>query len=224
MLRYDKRTFVTKKPITNVTQEVTEDAEAAVALLSGDPQVDRSRIIVVGHSFGGTLVPRIAKDDPRIAAIVALAGTPRKIEDVAVEQLAYLTGAQSPQTIAARETVHQINDPALTAGSTVNFLGTPTPGSYWLDLRGYDAARVAAALTIPMAFFQGGRDYQVTRTDFDLWTKALAGKPRVKLKLYPTLNHLFMTGSEPPSPQDYLKPGHVDPQVIGDLADFVSGR
>ena len=54
-----------------------------------------------------------------------------------------------------------------------------------------------------------------------LWQKALAGKSTAKLKRYPTLNHLFMEGSDPPTPADYQKEGHVAEAVVDDIAAFV---
>jgi hypothetical protein len=35
------------------------------------------------------------------------------------------------------------------------------------------------------------------------------------------LNHLFVTGTGPSLPTDYAKPGHVDAQVVRDIAEWV---
>jgi hypothetical protein len=50
----------------------------------------------------------------------------------------------------------------------------------------------------------------------------MAGRTNVTLKLYPNLNHLFITGTSPSVPQEYGKPGHVDEQVVADIAAWVS--
>jgi hypothetical protein len=83
---------------------------------------------------------------------------------------------------------------------------------------------VAASLKKPMAVLQGQRDYQVTQVDFELWKKALAGRTNAMLKLYPTLNHLFMSGTGPSRPAEYMRPGHVDEQVIVDLATWILAK
>jgi dienelactone hydrolase len=84
---------------------------------------------------------------------------------------------------------------------------------------------VAAQLKIPMLILRGERDYQVTSEDFDGWKKALAGKPKVTLKVYPGLFHLFMPSSSPGTglgtPADYQKPGHVVEPVIEDIANWI---
>src|SRR5205085_5456531 len=97
VLRYDKRSLVSPLGIRTVNEEVVEDAKAAIELLSAEPRIDRRRIIVLGHSLGGTLAPRIAAEDPRTAGIVILAGAARPFEDLLVEQLRYLTGPTSKE-------------------------------------------------------------------------------------------------------------------------------
>ena len=98
------------------------------------------------------------------------------------------------------------------------------PPSYWKDLAGYDPAATAATLKLPMLVLQGERDYQVTKVDFAGWQKALGKKKTVKLKLYPKLFHLFIAGDGPSTPAEYEKPGHVDEQVVRDIADWISAR
>ena len=96
------------------------------------------------------------------------------------------------------------------------------PASYWLDLRGYRPAAVAATLRMPMLVLQGERDYQVTMTDFAAWKQALGGRPDVELRTYPALNHLFVAGSGPSVPAEYAARAHVDSSVINDIATWIS--
>jgi dienelactone hydrolase len=222
VLRYDKRSLVAPLTIRTVTEEVVEDAKAAIDLLSNDPKIDRTRIIVIGHSLGGTLAPRIAAEDPRTTGIVIMAGAVRPLEDLLVEQVRYLTGSDSKETAAAEEAAKKMRDPELAASSTIEVLGARMPGGYVLDLRNYRPTAVAASLKIPIALLQGQRDYQVTQVDFELWKKALAGRSNVMLKLYPALNHLFIAGTGPSRPDEYMRAGHVDEQVIVDLTGWIS--
>jgi len=234
VLRYDKRTFHYAARIAahlkgfTVDQETVEDARAAVALLASRPEVDPHRIVILGHSLGGYVAPRIAAGDPQVAGLVILAGSTRPMEELIVEQVKYLAAldgtvdaAEKSGIAAAEKAEKQIQDPKLTAGQTVSVLGSSTPASYWLDLRPYHPGAVAATLHIPMLILQGRRDYQVGRADFQGWKSALAGRGDVTFKMYPNLNHLFMRGSGPPSPADYTKAGHVDQHVISDIATWV---
>lgn len=74
--------------------------------------------------------------------------------------------------------------------------------------------------------FQGGRDYQSTEEDFQLWQEALGEKEGVTMKLYPALNHLFAPGTGKATPTEYASEvKHVDPEVIRDLTQWIlAGR
>jgi dienelactone hydrolase len=238
VLRYNKRTLQYGKEIKaqgaglTVHEETVEDARLAVALLAKRPEIDSRRIFVLGHSLGGMLAPRIAHGEARVAGLVMLAGTTRPIEQVIVEQLKYIAGldgkiapAAQKQIDAAEQSAKEIESPTLVADAKLDVLGTTIYGSYFLDLRSYHPAEVAAQLKIPMLILRGERDYQVTSEDFDGWKKALAGKPEVTLKVYPGLFHLFMPSSSPGTglgtPADYQKPGHVVAPVIEDIANWI---
>lgn len=229
-LRYEKRTRAVPAEflpphLYTVKEEVVDDARAAVRLLAHAPEIDAQRVYVLGHSLGGTLAPRIAAGDPEVKGIVILAGATRPLEELVVEQTRYLVPGD-PQALArAEDFARRVRDPKLKPTDRVDSLGAEIPGSYWLDLRAYHPAEAAAALAVPILVLQGGRDYQVRRADYDGWARALAHHPHARLQLYPALDHLFVAGSGPSRPEDYQKPGHVDPQVIAEIAAFVkSGR
>ena len=164
-----------------VKQETTEDADSAVGLLAARPEIDHNQIYILGHSLGGMLAPRIAIANKQITGIIIAAGTAQPIENVIVQQLKYLAslpGGDSDemkkQIEAADRAKEEIESPSLKPDGTVNVLGIQIPGSYFLDLRDYRPAEVAAQLQIPILVLQGGRDYQVTAQDYDLWKAALA--------------------------------------------------
>jgi dienelactone hydrolase len=226
-VRYEKRTrarpndFALNRKAT-VKEETIDDAVGAVRLAASAPAVDGRRIWVVGHSLGGYLAPRIAAAAPEVAGIAILAGPTRPLEDLIVEQMRTLHGAGSPVLAQAEALARNVRDPKLTEASAVDVLGTPIAGAYFLDLRKYDPAQVAAGLHIPILVLQGERDFQVRRADYDGWVAALGGHPNVRLALYPGLNHLFEAGQGESRPIEYERPGlHVDAQVIEDLAAFI---
>jgi hypothetical protein len=106
-----------------------------------------------------------------------LAAAARPLEEVALDQIRYLTLNDPSSVSAAQLMVQQVRDPALAPAAPVDILGSRLPGAYFLDLRAYNATSVARNLKMPMFIIQGGRDYQVTEADFALWTKALADRP-----------------------------------------------
>jgi len=233
--RYQKRTQVygpqsSPDPAKlTVDDETISDARAAIALVAKQKKVDPHRLFLVGHSLGAYLEPRIATGDAQISGIVLLAGNTRPLEQLLVDEVHYVMAHEAPtpeeqkQIAAIEESVKKIESPDLKPGDTVDMLGGKLPASYWLDLRDYHPVAVAQALTIVILILQGGRDFQVPpATNFEDWKTALASYHNVTLKLYPSLNHLFMTGTGPSLPVEYQKPGHVDEQVIADISSWIS--
>jgi dienelactone hydrolase len=226
VLRYAKRSKHAPQGIVTQKEEVLDAAHAAADLLRKTPGIDPKRVFVVGHSQGGYLAPRIAKDDPALAGIALLAGAARPLEDSIIDQLTYfasldpknaaiekaLAGAHEFKVVAESPTLTPDADVRLPIG------GGSVKGAYLLDVRGYDPVAVAKGLACRVLVLQGGRDYQVTPVgDFARW-KTLAGAKNVTFKTYPTLNHLFVAGEGPPGPTEYEKDGHVDAAVVADLA------
>lgn len=70
--------------------ETVEDATRAALLLRKQPEIDPSRIFVLGHSLGGYASPRIAARDRQLAGLIVMAGPARPIEDVAFDQTDYV--------------------------------------------------------------------------------------------------------------------------------------
>ncbi|MBV9803495.1 MAG: alpha/beta hydrolase [Solirubrobacterales bacterium] len=146
-----------------------------------------------------------------------------------VRQVRYLASlspeseaASAPVIEALSEKARVVDSPELSTSTPPDQLPFGAPGSYWLDVRGYDPVALAATLGKPMLILQGGRDYQVTVAD-DLarWEAGMTGRDRMTIRVYPTLNHLFAPGSGPPSPAEYEPAQHVDATVIDDIASWL---
>ncbi|MBN2497233.1 MAG: alpha/beta fold hydrolase [Deltaproteobacteria bacterium] len=233
VLRYDKRTKVHGGKMGHgitVEQETIADALIAADLLRETEGVDPKRVFVLGHSLGGMLIPRIGERDTqgRIAGLIVLAGTTRPLEDVVLDQHRYLLGLDGELDEEDKAKLSQleaqvavVKSPELSADTPLDKLPLGIPGAYLLDLRGYDPPALAARLPHPMLVLQGERDYQVTMADFAGWKKGLAKKGNARLKTYPALNHLLVAGQGKSTPAEYSQPGHVDEQVIADIADWI---
>jgi dienelactone hydrolase len=230
-LRYDKRSFAFPDkmgPFVTIQEEVIDDAQTAIAWLQKSALVDSSKIYVVGHSLGGMLLPRIAKGQG-IAGLVFMAAPAVPLEDKIMQQYQYLFSLD--QSISSEEQaeldkltkqLETLRSSTLSKDTAASELPLGLPGAYWLSLRGLQAPREARDISAPMLFLQGERDYQVTKdVDWEEWKKTLGEGKNTTYKIYPELNHLFMTGSTPPSPKDYETPSHVDEQVVRDIAAWI---
>ena len=228
VLRYDKRSRVSPAGIVTEKEEVLDPAAEALALLREHPRVDKRRIFVLGHSQGGNLAPRIASNATDLAGYITLAGSTRPLQDVVIDQYEYFAKLHPDDekvksaVEAAKEFKKHVEDPALKPGDDPHApWGGHTTGAYYLFQRGYDPVATAKALALPILVLQGGRDYQVTMKDFDRWKAGLGASPFATLKLYPEDTHLFTVGTGTPTPEEYDPPNHVDPRVIGDIADWI---
>lgn len=233
VLRYEKRTRVSPAGVVTQRDEVEVAARDAIELLKKTPEVDPKRIFLLGHSQGGYLAPRIAQANAAsLAGVVLLAGSTRTLQDSIVAQFGYFRTlnpkepALATMVDAALAFKKKVEDPKLGPDEDVALpTGGTVKGAYFLDVRGYDPAAVASALTTRVLVLQGERDYQVTLTeDYEGWKKKLATKKNVTMHTYPALNHLFVAGTGPSQPGEYEAPGHVDAAVVNDLVAWLSGR
>jgi uncharacterized protein len=233
VLRYDKRTKVYPAEMSEIAytlqQETIEDAVRALALIRHQPEVDPNRVFVLGHSLGGYALPRVARQDGKLAGAIVLAGNARHIEDVSVAQTEFLLNAKGGASADEQKRLELMKAEAARIKSLVAGKDNPPillglPAAYYLDLKSYDPAAEAARLGIPMLFLQGQRDFQVTMEDFNLWKAGLARTENVKFQTYVTLNHLFIAGDGPPSPAEYTQPGNVAAAVIDDISGWIASQ
>lgn len=209
VLRYEKRTKVyasrmgAMKDLT-VEQETVEDATKAAALLRQQPEVASRRVFLLGHSLGGYVAPRIAQQDPRLAGLILMAANVRPLDEILADQLQSM-GLSGTELDKAKAGILEA-----------------LPASYTNDLSSYNPAEESKSLPIPMLILQGERDYQVTMKDFNLWKAALTGRGNATFRSFPMLNHLFIAGQGRSVPAEYAQSGHVDGEVIDQIAGWIA--
>jgi dienelactone hydrolase len=218
VLRYEKRTRQYPQQCAaeanfTVNQETVEDAVRAAALLRAQAKIDPARVYVLGHSQGGYLAPRIMRRDPKMAGFIVMAGNVRTLEEGLIDQVEYIASLKGNLTAEDQAKLAEIKKNP--------FAGMNLPAPYLADLKGYRPDVEAKSLNTPMLILQGERDYQVTMKDFDLWKSALGGRSNVTFHNYPKLNHSFIAGEGKPRPEEYQEPGHVDEQVVADIANWI---
>lgn len=228
VLRFDKLSFVRPEamlePGFTMTREYVPHAVEAVGRL----REHAGLVFVAGHSMGGKIAPQVATVEPSVAGVAVLAGDTQPMHHALVRVGRYLARVapeviNDEQVAAFARQAEAVDRPDLSAATPVADLPFGVGGEFWLDQRRYDPAATAAALDRPILIVQGGRDYQVTVAD-DLpgWQGALAHRDDVIVRVLERDNHQFIPGTGASTPADYLQPGHVDPDLITLLGDWIS--
>ena len=234
-LRYDKRTHFAPETFNahpDLDHEVTLDAVAALTFASSQPEVDPKRVFILGHSLGGTMAPVIAADRLQqapgsVRGIIFLAGAALGIEDTIMRQLlaaATRQGADQSQLDAVQkqwQAIFQtVNDPATPADQMVGAPPVRLPEGYWRSWIAQNPASELAKLDLPALVLRGTKDIQVSEGDYQALAKANTATGSENKEI-DGLNHLMMPVTGDATGQEYLQPGHVSPEVIRLIADWI---
>lgn len=225
-LRYDKRTFFAPKSITpesTVEEETIADAVAAIGAAAKEPGANPARVYLLGHSLGGMLAPYIVQRAAETHAVILMAAAAVPLDQTTERQLAFQMKANGAsqadidkQIGQVKQVFSNIRSGKMTGSATV--LGASA--HYWADLLQRDIPAEMKKINVPVLVLRGDKDYQVTQQDYDLIRNAAAGK-KAEFKVFPNLNHLMMPVEGESTGLEYGRPGHVDPEVVKTIADWI---
>lgn len=69
-----------------IYDEVLNDIYDAIDYVENDKKIDTDRIYLLGHSLGARLGPKIINEKKSICGFISMAGSPRKLEDIILDQ------------------------------------------------------------------------------------------------------------------------------------------
>ena len=238
-IRYDKRSFAhglkmvrDKSTIITVKEETIDDAILATELLKKDSRIDSHNIFIIGHSMGGMLAPRIDSEGGKYKGLIIMAGTPRKLEDVMLEQNeAVLSSTKGLVNWIVRKQVAKLS--GLFSGlyelsdeeaKKKKVMGGTTL-YYFKEMGEHSVADYLATTKKPMLIVQGEKDFQVSvEKDFNEYKRLLNDKTNVEFRLYENLNHAFVNylySDILKAKQEYNTERHIGEEVVSDIADWI---
>lgn len=196
------------------------DLRARVAYLRMRPDVDPARIGVIGHSEGGMTGPMVAADDPRLAALVVMAGPSQDGLTILRYQTSWtyesnpnLTAVERARVIAA-------------AREQIDSMVARVP--YFRYFRDYDPAATARRVRTPTLIVHGALDRQVTAGQADTLGELMraGGNRDVTVRVFPGLNHLFLPTDGDGNPAEYaaLRVTAVPAAVLDTIATWLERR
>ena len=251
VLRYDKRTYAYGAKMlqefgkgATVEEEYIQDAVAAAEFVKSDPRIDSDRVYILGHSEGGMLAPRIDASGGDFAGIVIMAGSPRNLEDIWYDQIFAqaqlfegtenydLAMEQVAQIKQGFDSIKAMSDDEAKSTSMNDIVGPTLGGNvsayYYKEMSKHPAAGYISGTAKPFLVLQGMSDTQISPTvDFKAYEDLFAGCANAELKTYDGLTHLFITATPDDvvgNPKIYTTPGHVDTQVLADIASWVDAN
>lgn len=222
-LRYNKRYL--EQPNSDgamtLATEVLDDAAAALDLVAGLPGSSGHRVVVIGHSLGGMLVPHLLASHADVAGGVILAGSPRHLADILHDQLVARLGDGEDAEAERERLASEVAAAKAATGGEEQILGVS--GTYWESVTRIHGslAQDLATAGDPILILHGGDDGQLpAATDHEPWAEVASG-PTVERRLFEGLNHLLMPTADTQGNLDYVTPNHLDPQVVAAISDWV---
>lgn len=217
VLRLDDRGAGASSPLKGdeTSADFADDIRAALAWLRANPEVDGSRLGLVGHSEGAVIAPMIGLTDRRLRALALIAGTAytgRQVLRWQYGHLADTTGSAAQRAVRRTES-EQAADRTLAASAW---------GRFFAD---YDPLATARKVRTPTLILQGETDRQVTPEQAPMIAKAMrdGGNRSVTLRTFPRMNHLMLEdASGEGSGYASLPSKAVRKDLLGALADWLS--
>ncbi len=183
---------------TVTTSSFADDVRAEVAYLRARAEIDPKRIALVGHSEGGIIAPMVAANDSQIAAIVLMAGSGKRGDQISMEQLTYIldnTPGVTPELRKQKLAEQQEIITAVQSGGDLSKYPAQVRFPWTKEFWTYDPLTTIRKVRQPILILQGALDRQITAEQADLLEKAArdAGNRDVTKQILPNLNHLFLT-------------------------------
>ena len=241
-VRYDKRSFAhgfkmlrDKGLEVTVKTETIDDAILATELLKKDPQIDPERVFIIGHSMGGMLAPRIDAEGGNYAGLIIMAGSPRKLEEIILDQneaalrstkgiVNWIVKKQVEKFAAMFGGMYQLSDEE----AKKRKMGGGTTLYYFKEMGEHPASGYLLTTGKPILILQGEKDFQATaEKDFAAYKQLLDRKENVTFRLYENLSHAFVPsvyGDIMKAKQEYNVEQHISEEVIADIANWINGR
>ena len=236
-IRYDKRSFthgfkmIREKDVT-VKIETIEDAVMAAELLRADSRIDTENIYIIGHSMGAMLAPRIDAEGGAFKGLILMAGSPRKLEEIMMDQnqmilaqVKGLTGAIVKKQVAKLSKLFDGLYEMTDEESKSKKVGGGTTLYYFKEMGERPSSFYLENMEKPILVLQGEKDFQSTvEKDFEGYKQLLGEKENVTFQLYEGLNHAFVPsvyGNIMKAKQEYNVEQRVSEKVIIDIASWI---
>lgn len=252
VLRYDKRGVGGSSGDYDAatTADFTSDAQAAVAWLKTQPQINARRIGVLGHSEGGIIAPAVAAADNSVAFVVMIAGPcirgdklfvlqsamtakaygapddyidRRKVFDQELYSAIVSALSASAALERAKSKVAQGVADKLVDANEAETLAEDDTTPWERYFLAYDPAPTLARVTVPILVLNGSLDSQVpAKENLAAAREALKNNSSATVMELPGMNHLLQD-AKTGAPSEYNEIEEtMSPAALKIVTDWLS--
>ena len=233
VLRYDDRGVgMSEGNFMEAGQEdLIQDVKAGVSYLRTRNDILDDGIALIGHSEGGIIAPRVAAEDPKIRAIVLMAGTAETGDKVLREQFNFvldsmeLSEEEKEKFRASYENVLKIiRGEPVEREIEEKLKPQIEPQLKWLrSFVSYEPLSVLDKIKASVLIINGGKDKQVfPHHARKLFHRLEELDKAVTLKIFPDLNHLLIP-SKTGAYAEYARQLMGDRKISQDLLGYLLG-
>jgi alpha-beta hydrolase superfamily lysophospholipase len=207
------------EPATSTSADFADDIRAGIAYLRTRGDIDGSRIGLIGHSEGGIVAPMVAATDPKLKAIVLLAGPADKGLDIIRYQQRFALDHDTLLTPTKRDSAYK---------AELIQLDSIAGKNAWIKFfLSYDPISTARKVKAPVLVLQGETDRQVSFEQAEKLGAAFraGGNRDVTVHVFPGKNHLFIADVDGnPAAYGKLATNKIGGDVLGMIADWLVVR
>jgi len=202
------------------TADFAEDVRAGLAYLRTRPEIDASKLAVLGHSEGALIAGLVADREPTLRAIVLLGGIARPGMGTLEYQMENLIRHDTTLTAARRDSAIAM------IPTRIDTLMARDPWMrYFLT---YDPSVTLRRVKTPVLILTGANDQQAAPEQVAEQAAAFraGGNTDVTANVVPGVNHLFVRDPDG-FPLGYAKlptPVRVEASVVGTIVDWLAAR
>ncbi|MEP7075390.1 MAG: alpha/beta fold hydrolase [Acidobacteriota bacterium] len=204
----------------STSEDFGEDARAGLAYLRTRPEIRADRLGVLGHSEGAVITPMVAVKEPKLRAIVLLAGVAEPARSALQFQMKNLIEHDAKLTPAERE--------ARIAEIPAKIDGMMAADPWLKFFLTHDPAATMRQVKTPVLILTGSNDQQAAPAQVALEEAAFkaGGNKDVTAKVIPGLNHLFVEDSNgfPGNYKNLPPPVMMRADVVKIVTDWLAER
>ena len=196
VLRYDKR-FLTHpdlNPLEISQEDQINDIISAIIYLKSRTEIDTNKILIIGHSEGGSIAPVAAQRKNIVSGVVIIASPAFAIDTLFIEQLK--ANSNNPQSLITQveQAFELLRNNQFPSGGQIAGGGE----AYWQEWIEYseNADSIAVNLRKPILVIQGEEDENFPGFTFQknkaLWENIANQSDLIDFRTYEGVTHLIL--------------------------------